>query len=65
MIVITLPAYNEAEAVPRLLARIREVAPQLEDSIHVIVVDDGSRDGTAEAAERSAEGLSAPSGFSL
>ena len=57
MIVVALPAYNEAEAVPRLLARIREVAPQLDDSIHVIVVDDGSRDGTAEAAERSADGL--------
>jgi dolichol-phosphate mannosyltransferase len=58
MIVVALPAYNEAEAVPRLLARFREVAPLLNDALHVIVVDDGSRDGTAEAAERSADGLS-------
>jgi dolichol-phosphate mannosyltransferase len=58
MIVVVLPAYNEAEAVPRLLDRIREVTPLVSDALRVILVDDGSRDGTAEAAERSADGVS-------
>ena len=48
---IVLPAYNEAEsiatAVDRALATLREVARQYE----VIVVNDGSRDRTAEVVQ--------------
>jgi dolichol-phosphate mannosyltransferase len=52
MIVVALPAYNEAEALPRLLTRMRETAAGLSEPVQVVVVDDGSSDGTAEAAER-------------
>jgi dolichol-phosphate mannosyltransferase len=51
MIIAALPAYDEAEALPRLLQRMRETQPQLSEPLHVVVVDDGSTDGTAAAAE--------------
>jgi dolichol-phosphate mannosyltransferase len=50
LIVIVLPAYNEAEAIPRLLRRIQETAPALAEPCRVIVVDDGSSDETGERA---------------
>ncbi len=46
---VVIPAYDEAESLPDLLRRL---VPQLEsitDSSEVVVVDDGSRDGTADA----------------
>jgi glycosyltransferase involved in cell wall biosynthesis len=44
---IIIPAYNEAEALPGVLADLAEL-----DLAHdAVVVDDGSTDGTAEAAE--------------
>ena len=52
MIIAALPAYNEAEALPRLLQRMRETQPQLAEPLGVVVVDDGSTDGTAAAAEQ-------------
>lgn len=52
MILLVLPAYNEAEALPRLLGRCAALAPTLDQPLHVLVVDDGSADGTAEAARR-------------
>ena len=42
-----IPAYNEAENIPRLLADLAPRAREL--GARVIVVDDGSTDGTAEA----------------
>lgn len=51
MIVVVLPSYNEVEAMPRLLGRLREVARTHPEAIRCIVVDDGSSDGTAAAAE--------------
>jgi dolichol-phosphate mannosyltransferase len=41
-----IPAYNEAENIPRLLADLAPVAREL--GARVIIVDDGSTDGTAE-----------------
>jgi dolichol-phosphate mannosyltransferase len=52
VILVVLPAYNEVEAMPRLLARLREVARVHPEPIRCLVVDDGSADGTAAAAER-------------
>ena len=46
---VVLPAYNEAEALPRVLA---ELAEHLDRSYEVLVVDDGSTDETAELAEQ-------------
>jgi dolichol-phosphate mannosyltransferase len=52
VIIAALPAYNEAEALPRLLKRMRESQSHLPESIRVVVVDDGSTDETAAVAER-------------
>lgn len=41
-----IPAYNEAEALPGVLAELRATCPDVD----VVVVDDGSTDGTAEVA---------------
>jgi dolichol-phosphate mannosyltransferase len=58
VIVVVLPAYNEAEALPPLLRRLRSVsAGHFGSALSVIVVDDGSSDGTAEAARAAADGL--------
>lgn len=44
---VVLPTYNEAENIVEVLDRVREAAPEAE----VLVVDDGSPDGTADLAE--------------
>jgi dolichol-phosphate mannosyltransferase len=50
-----IPAYNEAENVPRLLADLAPVARRL--GARVIVVDDGSTDGTAEVIREHAQDM--------
>ena len=45
---VVLPTYNEAENIIEVLDKTREAAPEAE----VLVVDDGSPDGTADIAER-------------
>ena len=55
MIRFVIPAYNEAENVPRLLADLAPRARTL--GARVIVVDDGSTDGTAEAVRAHAQDM--------
>jgi glycosyltransferase involved in cell wall biosynthesis len=43
-----VPAFNEAEAIETVIAELRTVDPDLE----ILVVDDGSTDGTAARAEK-------------
>jgi len=51
---IVLPAFNEEKDLPNLLARIRETLTGQPFKYQVIVVDDGSKDRTAEIAEAAA-----------
>ena len=46
------PAYNEEENVAGMVERLRGVLPRVADAWEIIVVDDGSRDGTAAIADR-------------
>jgi glycosyltransferase involved in cell wall biosynthesis len=43
---VVIPAYNEGDAVHRVIYKIRELRPRAE----IVVVDDGSKDNTAEVA---------------
>ncbi len=45
---VALPAYNEAPRLPRLLERWREVLSWSTEEGQIVVVDDGSSDGTAD-----------------
>jgi dolichol-phosphate mannosyltransferase len=49
---VVLPTFNEAENLPVLVARIRALALPVD----ILVVDDGSPDGTGEQADRLAAG---------
>ena len=51
--VVVLPTYQEAENIETVLRRVRAAVPDA----HVLVVDDGSADGTADLAEKVAEDL--------
>ena len=52
---VFLPAWNEAENLPAVLDELKLVLPEVD----VLVVDDGSTDGTAEVARaRGAEVVS-------
>jgi len=51
MVIVTLPAYNEEAALPLLLERIRESMEEAGFEYRVIVVNDGSADGTAAAID--------------
>ena len=48
---ILLPSYNEAETLPRLLASIADAMLASRRKYHVVVVDDGSTDGTGAVLE--------------
>jgi glycosyltransferase involved in cell wall biosynthesis len=47
---IVIPAYNEERRLPRALERIREYVSGKQIEAEVLVVDDGSRDGSAKVA---------------
>ena len=49
---IVLPCYNEADRIAQSLAMLREWFPP---DAQIVVIDDGSRDGTAAAARQFAE----------
>lgn len=50
-IVIALPAYNEEEALPALLESLNKSLSKTNLECTVLVVDDGSKDGTAAVVE--------------
>jgi SAM-dependent methyltransferase len=49
---LIVPAFQEAERLPATLHHAAEALPRLANESEIIVVDDGSRDGTADVAER-------------
>ena len=53
---LVVPAYNEAEVVPDLVRELRAAWANYGLSGEIVLVDDGSTDGTAEIAEREADG---------
>ena len=51
-IVVTIPAYNEEKTIGGVIKRIHEVMKSNRYNYTVLVVDDGSQDGTAKAAKK-------------
>jgi glycosyltransferase involved in cell wall biosynthesis len=47
-VLVVIPAKDEQESLPRTIAELRDRAP----GVAVVVIDDGSRDATADAARR-------------
>ncbi|MGH9533473.1 MAG: dolichyl-phosphate beta-glucosyltransferase [Terriglobales bacterium] len=56
---IVIPAYNEAARLPQTLAAVEQYLAAAHESAEILVVNDGSRDGTAAAAR------AFPSAFAL
>lgn len=50
-LIIQIPCFNEAESLPETLVALPRRLPGI-DVIEVLVIDDGSHDGTAEVARR-------------
>ena len=48
---VVLPAYNEEANLPRIVPAVIDVVSRLTDDYEVIIVDDGSRDRTAEVSQ--------------
>lgn len=48
---VVIPAYNEVERLPRYLPEVVSFSAGLEGGVEVLVVDDGSTDGTADYVE--------------
>ncbi len=53
---VVIPAFNEAPVIPDLMRELRDAFERHGLSGEVILVDDGSTDGTAELARREGEG---------
>ncbi|HLD00837.1 MAG TPA: glycosyltransferase family 2 protein [Candidatus Nanoarchaeia archaeon] len=51
-LIITIPAYNEERTLPRVIQEIKEVLAGEKYSYDILVLDDGSKDKTAEAARK-------------
>ena len=53
---IVIPAYNEEDGITEIATRVLAVTPDLKkagvDEMELLVVDDGSRDKTAEVASK-------------
>jgi len=57
---IVFPAYDERERLPSTLERIAEWLGERCREVEIVVVDDGSKDGTGEVAGETARRLSLP-----
>jgi glycosyltransferase involved in cell wall biosynthesis len=48
---VIVPAYNEEQGIGDVIANIRKVIQTLDENYEIIIVDDGSKDATAENAK--------------
>jgi glycosyltransferase involved in cell wall biosynthesis len=48
---VVVPAFNEAESLPELLGRIGRVLDGMDGAAEIVVIDDGSTDGTLDVLE--------------
>jgi len=51
-VIVTIPAYNEAKSISPVIARIHSVMKQEKYYYQILVVDDGSKDETAEVSKQ-------------
>ena len=51
-VIITIPAYNEEKTIGRLVADIRKAMSQTNYNYRILVLDDGSKDRTAEVSRK-------------
>ncbi len=49
---MVFPVFDEVENIGRLLDEVRALAPRLASDFEIVVVDDGSRDGSAAVVDR-------------
>jgi glycosyltransferase involved in cell wall biosynthesis len=56
---VVIPAYNEALVIPDLIGGLRDLFQECGLEGEVLLVDDGSTDGTSDLAEREGEGWEA------
>ena len=49
-ITVIIPAFNEGEVIGGVIERIRAVVNTLDPENEIIVIDDGSKDNTAQSA---------------
>jgi len=52
---VIIPTYNEKENIPRMLETVMTLQPKQGGTFHVLVVDDGSPDGTANLVRQAAD----------
>lgn len=52
---VIIPTYNEKENIPRMLETVISLQPRRGEAFHVLVVDDGSPDGTADLVRQAAD----------
>jgi dolichol-phosphate mannosyltransferase len=52
---LVIPLYNEAEVIPRLIREIEQFRADHPEVVQIVLVDDGSIDGSAELARRHAD----------
>ncbi len=64
--IVTIPAYNEEKTIGKLVSEIRKVMDKTSYDYKVFVLDDGSKDETADAAKKAGAAVySLPKNFGL
>lgn len=62
---VIIPAYNEGKTVSKVINALYSILGSSRWSFQLIIVDDGSKDDTADVAERTLDGLKSPDDYSL